>query len=107
MDNAVEETPIGRGIPTKMTPRPTQTPNTKRTIQDALDSQVNSLTGLHEAIDFLEKRLEPILSPETAGESLGQDKLAAVSIMSRVDDNSGAIKYAKNRLRALIDRLEV
>jgi hypothetical protein len=80
-------------------------------VMSSLQTRSNDVTELHQVIDELERRLADVMRPvpPTGAMSGGKPDVAPVccEVVGHLDRVGSQIAIARNRLSALIDRLEV
>jgi hypothetical protein len=77
----------------------------------SLQTRSNELIELHQAVDELERRLADVMRPippSTTGQANGKDVgPVCCEVVGHLDRVGNQISIARNRLSAIIDRLEV
>lgn len=78
-------------------------------VQESVERLGHMNSALHESITELVNRLLPVLGPQSQGTNPSKSPdVPPPSTLARVIDNEGAsVAYANQRLREIIDRLEL
>ncbi len=84
-------------------------PVERDTVGSALQRQAMSIGDLHGALDELEKRLTPVLGPFPADQAAGAGQMPPKpdTIRWTVEEHTGTINIARQRVSRLLDRLEL
>lgn len=76
-------------------------------VSERCEKMESSIGYLHEAINLLYARLEPVLGPDSTCDKESDEKAAYVPLAARLDGYIGQVDGAAVRIRNLSRRLEL
>lgn len=77
-------------------------------VREAFEVQEKCVVNLHELIEELERRLEPVLSPSVPTPGSPEKPMRSdVMIVRTIETLTGQVAVSRDRLRAILDRIAV
>lgn len=74
---------------------------------EALSYHDAAIDRLGSVVEVLEQRLQPALNPMPVQEQTGNDRKHASPIVMRIEEHTERVSLIENRLRTLIDQLDI
>ena len=83
-------------------------PQRQSQVSEQLNNLEKGLVSLHEVINTLVARLEPVLRTELPSEECtGKDKNEVVPLASTLESHADSAKAARSKIDDILDRLEL